>query len=344
MRLGGPIYGEWQDAAGWAALVGAHGYHAAYAPIRAGDPIAPSAYAQAAAAAGIVIAEVGAWGNNPLSTDPVEAAASIARCQERLALAEEFGARCCVNVAGIARHALGRTGLRRTLPTDTFALIVDTVRAIIDAVQPTRTAYALEVMPWIFPDTPDTYVALVEAIDRPAFGVHLDPVNFIASPRRFYGNAALIREACAKLGPLALRSCHAKDIAFLDERGAVQFEEVRPGLGGLDYRTFLTELDHLAPDLPLMLEHLPTAEEYAAAATHLRGCRRRTARSRSMASSLHPMMTTHETARGILPARRPRALFYGPQTTGHELRTSLPPTTRLISSATPVPPPPSRAW
>jgi len=269
MRLGGPIYGEWQDAAGWAALVGTHGYRAAYAPIRAGDPVAPGAYARAAADAGIVIAEVGAWGNNPLSTDPAEAASSIARCQERLALAEEFGARCCVNVAG-SRGARWAGPDPANFADDTFALIVDTVRAIIDAVKPTQTAYALEVMPWISPDTPDTYVALVEAINRPAFGVHLDPVNFIASPRRFYGNAALIREACARLGPL-IRSSHAKDIALLDGRGAVQFEEVRPGLGGLDYRTFLTELDRLAPDLPLILEHLPRAEEYAAAATHIRG-------------------------------------------------------------------------
>jgi len=268
MRLGGPIYGEWQDAAGWAALVGAHGYRAAYAPIRAGDPIAPRAYEQAAANAGLVIAEVGAWGNNPLSADPAEAAAALACCQERLALAEEFGARCCVNVAG-SRGTRWAGPDAANFADDTFALIVDTVRAIIDAVRPTRTTYALEMLPWVFPDTPDTYVALVGAIDRPAFGVHLDPVNFIASPRRLYGNAALIREACAKLGP-RLRSCHAKDIALLDGRGAVQFEEVRPGLGGLDYRAFLTELDRLAPDLPLMLEHLPNAEEYAAAATHIR--------------------------------------------------------------------------
>ncbi len=269
MRLGGPIYGEWQDAAGWAALVGAHGYRAAYAPLRAGDPIAPGDYAQAAEAAGIVIAEVGAWGNNPLSADPAEASASIARCQERLALAEEFGARCCVNVAG-SRGARWAGPDAANFADDTFALIVDMVRAIIDAVKPTRTTYALEVMPWIFPDSPDTYVALVAAIARPTFGVHLDPVNFIASPRRFYGNAAIIREACARLGPL-IRSSHAKDIALLDGRGAVQFEEVRPGLGGLDYRAFLAELDRLAPDLPLMLEHLPNAEEYAAAATHIRG-------------------------------------------------------------------------
>jgi len=130
MRLGGPIDGEWQGAAGWAALVGAHGYHAAYAPIRAGDAIAPRAYAQAAGEAGIVIAEVGARGNKPLSTDPAEAAASLARCQERLVLAEEFGARCRVNVAG-SRGSRWAGPDAANFADDTFALTVDTVRAII---------------------------------------------------------------------------------------------------------------------------------------------------------------------------------------------------------------------
>ena len=46
--------------------------------------------------------------------------------------------------------------------------------------------------------------------------------------------------------------------------------EVRPGLGGLDYRVFLRELATLDPDLPLMLEHLPSLEEYAIAGAHIR--------------------------------------------------------------------------
>jgi len=37
-------------------------------------------------------------------------------------------------------------------------------------------------------------LALIEAIDRAAFGAHFDPVNLINSPRRYYDNAALIRE------------------------------------------------------------------------------------------------------------------------------------------------------
>ena len=46
--------------------------------------------------------------------------------------------------------------------------------------------------------------------------------------------------------------------------------EVRPGLGALDYGVFLAELDRLGPDTPLMLEHLPTPEEYDLAAGFLR--------------------------------------------------------------------------
>jgi hypothetical protein len=40
-------------------------------------------------------------------------------------------------------------------------------------------------------------------------------------------------------------------------------------LGALDYDTFLRELSKF-PRTPLMLEHLPNAEEYRLAATHVR--------------------------------------------------------------------------
>ena len=47
-------------------------------------------------------------------------------------------------------------------------------------------------------------------------------------------------------------------------------DEVRIGLGNLDYVTFLKELSKTG-DIPLMLEHLPSAEEYRLAAEHIRG-------------------------------------------------------------------------
>jgi sugar phosphate isomerase/epimerase len=98
--------------------------------------------------------------------------------------------------------------------------------------------------------------------------VHLDPANLVSCPRRYFDTTALLRECFAKLGP-HVRSCHAKDI-FLHDQLTVHFEEVRPGTGGLDYAAFLSELDRLHPDVPLMLEHLPNEQEYGLAAAFIR--------------------------------------------------------------------------
>jgi sugar phosphate isomerase/epimerase len=263
VRLGSPLSQTWDSPDGWIEALKAHGFRAAYWPEDADD-----AYAEAARAAGIVIAEVGAWHANPISPDDAERARSIAYCQERLALAERVGARCCVNVAG-SRAGVWDAPHPANLSADTFALIVDSVREIVDAVQPRRTVYALEPMPFTLPDSPDSYLALLRAIDRPGFGVHLDPVNLINSPAKFYDNGAFLRECFATLGP-HVRSVHAKDIV-LEPALTVRLSEVRPGLGALDYRTFLTEMERLDPDTPILVEHLSSGEEYAAAVAHVRG-------------------------------------------------------------------------
>ena len=70
------------------------------------------------------------------------------------------------------------------------------------------------------------------------------------------------------MGPY-IKSCHAKDI-LLQTKLTTHLDEVRPGQGGLDYVSFLKELSKL-PGVPLMLEHLPNAEEYNKAAEHIRG-------------------------------------------------------------------------
>jgi sugar phosphate isomerase/epimerase len=78
----------------------------------------------------------------------------------------------------------------------------------------------------------------------------------------------VIRECFTKLGA-QVKSCHAKDIA-LSTRLTVHLDEVRPGLGGLDYAAYLKELNRLDPDTPLMLEHLPEDAVYDQAAAHIR--------------------------------------------------------------------------
>jgi sugar phosphate isomerase/epimerase len=148
-------------------------------------------------------------------------------------------------------------------------MIVAVTREIIDAVKPSRSFFTLEPMPWIYPDSPDSYLRLIAAIERKAFAVHLDPVNMINCPQRYFHNSAFLQECFQKLGPY-IKSCHAKD-TLMHPGLTVHLEEVRPGLGRLDYVTFLRELDKLEVDLPVMLEHLPDEAEYKLAAGYIRG-------------------------------------------------------------------------
>jgi sugar phosphate isomerase/epimerase len=268
MRLGAPVPCDPGLPEAWIETLRARGFRSAFWPLdddAAADEVAR--FAQAAAAAGVVIGEVGAW-SNPLNPDDATRAAAIERCKSRLELADRVGARCCVNIAGTRSDSLDAPH-PGNLTRDTFALIVDTVRDIVDAVRPQRTSYTLEPMPWALPDSADSYLELIRAIARPRFAVHLDPVNLINSPAKYYDNAGLLRECFAKLGP-HIKAVHAKDLTLTSEL-TLHMPEVRPGLGALDYRVLLTEMAALDPDTPLLLEHLATDEEYEAAAAYVRG-------------------------------------------------------------------------
>ncbi len=267
MRLGGPLCVETESPDSWIKAVLAAGYRATRCPVSLdADSDTAAAYADAARKADIVIAEVGAW-SNPLSPDAETAAAAMAKCKAALAMAETLGARCCVNITGSRGNKWDGPD-PANLTEDTFDRIVRVVREIVDAVRPTRTFYTLETMPWMFPDSADSYLRLLWAIDRKAVAVHLDPVNLVCSPQRYFSNGDLIRECFAKLGA-HIRSCHAKDI-LLRENLTVHLDEVRPGLGNLDYPEFLRCLSRLDPDMPLMMEHLSSEEEYCMAAAHIR--------------------------------------------------------------------------
>jgi sugar phosphate isomerase/epimerase len=115
-------------------------------------------------------------------------------------------------------------------------------------------------MGWSIPDSPASFVRLLKAVDRSAFGVHLDPCNLVNSPTRFYRNADLLNECFDTLGPWIV-SCHAKDLTW-DVEMNLHFREVPPGAGSLDYSTYLRRLATLPQQPPLMLEHMPNAEEY----------------------------------------------------------------------------------
>jgi sugar phosphate isomerase/epimerase len=267
-RLGGPLFGKFNSPEEWISELKKNRYRAAYCPVGLNaSEIEIKAYEMEAKKADIIIAEVGAW-SNPISPNPDVAKEALEKCIHSLQLADAIGASCCVNIAGSKNQENWSGPHHENFSKDTFDLIVETTRKIIDEVKPSRTFFTLEAMPWIFPESPDSYLKLIKAMDRKAFAVHLDPVNMMVSPEVFFRNGDLIKECFKKLGPY-IKSCHAKDLVLKEGTFMPQFDEVIPGRGKIDYRVFLKELSKL-PEVPLMMEHLNSAEEYQEGAEYIR--------------------------------------------------------------------------
>lgn len=261
VRLGGPIFLKSDDPVELAREHRRLGYSAAYCPpAKADDGVLTSTIQKAFASQNVVIAEVGAW-CNMLDPDSEKRRTNLNYVTERMALAEAVGARCCVDYAGSFSPTIPWGPHSKNLSKEFFDGTVENCRKIIDAIKPARTVFTIEMMGWNIPDSPDSYLDLIKAVDRKQFGVHMDVCNGINSPRKFYENTKYIEECFGKLGRW-IASCHAKDLQWIPELN-VHFQEVIPGRGSVDYRAYLTEVSKLPAQVPLMLEHLKTAEEYS---------------------------------------------------------------------------------
>src|SRR4030042_726191 len=84
---------------------------------------------------------------------------------------------CAFNIAGSLNPDRWDGPHPENLGRDAFDLAVDNAREVIDAVKPKRTKLTYEMMPFCIPDRADCYLRLIEAVDRPAFGVPLDAIT-----------------------------------------------------------------------------------------------------------------------------------------------------------------------
>jgi len=267
MRLGAPIFDKYESGEQWARLHQQYGYRAAYSPINdIKDLDRKDEFIRAANKYDIVIAEVGAW-CNPMALDEKERKKNIKHCQNQLHIADEMGARCCVNIAGnLGERWDGHS--EKNFTSEAFNQIVQTTRQIIDAVKPTRTYYTLEMMPWMFPHNQRSYTNLINSIARERFAVHLDIVNITKSPVRYYSTASVTKSCFKKLGKY-IRSIHVKDI-FMSQEMTTHLSEVMPGKGNFDHKCLIEETRALDENIPLMLEHLATKEEYLEAGEYIK--------------------------------------------------------------------------
>lgn len=264
IRLGGhglPVGPD--DPVAFAKAHTAFGYGAAYVPAKltAADGDLLRRWEAAFAAEDVMLAEVGIW-RNLVSPDDAVRKTNLEYAADKLAVADAVGAKCAVSYIGSFAKGTDYAPVAENMGQAAFDACVDTVRYLLDTVKPKRAKFALEMMQYSLPDSVDSYVEMIRAIDRPMFGAHFDPVNLIMTPRVYFNNAALIRECFAKLGPYVV-SCHAKDIT-LHHKAALHMDEVQIGEGVLDYGTYLSELARMPREVPLMLEHLE-APAYAVA-------------------------------------------------------------------------------
>lgn len=270
MRLGGPIFVKSADPAAQAQAHLDLGYRAAYAPndLTVKDRERVDAIVKEFGKRDVVIAEVGAW-KNMLDPDAEKRRANLTYVTERLALAEAMGARNCVDIAGSFNPTVWFGQDPKNLSDAFFDATVENCRKVIDGVKPARAKFTIEMMPWSLPSTPAEYVKLIRAVDRKAFGVHLDVCNTMSSPERLYKNAEVISECFRTLGQWIV-SCHAKDLQW-GPGYQVNIQEVIPGTGLIDYKTYLRKLSQLPMDAPLMLEHLHSEEEYTKGRQYIQG-------------------------------------------------------------------------
>ncbi len=225
MKFGGPLAEKPVSPENWIELARTEGYAAVFCPLvglDAADDVL-QAYKTAAREAGLVVAEVGAW-SNPISSDEATRTAALNKCKQALPLADRIGANCCVNNTG-SRGEKWDGPCALDLTEETFQMIVDGTREIVDEVKPTHTYYTLETMPWMYPNSPRNYLHLLNAIDRKQIAVHFDPVNLINSPIRYLDTGTVIREFVDILGP-HIKSCHAKDI-LIQKKLTLHLDEVR---------------------------------------------------------------------------------------------------------------------
>lgn len=262
MRLGGYVFYNGTNPEEYALAHVKKGFGAAVCPdwITLDNPALLQEFKAAMKKHDVKIAEVGAW-CNPLHPDKQEAEDKIQYMIQRLRLAEELEATTCVNILGTKCTETWFGPHKACYSEAFFDEAVEVSRRIIDTVKPVHTKLSFEMMPYCFLDSPQEYLRFLKAVDRKEAGVHLDICNTMNNPRRLYENGAFIKETFALLKDYIV-TMHIKDIRLKIDETTAMFEEVIPGEGDMDYLVLMDEIAKLSKEMPAMLEHLHTEEEY----------------------------------------------------------------------------------
>lgn len=216
---------------------------------------------------GLTVGEYGYW-ENLLRRDEEERARQIETVQGLLERADAMGVDCVVTLAGTFGGSWAGAPHPDNWSEEAREMVIENCQRILDGVALNRTTYALE--PWFntFFHRPQAVRSIIDAVDRPTFGVHMDAMN-MHSIQDVYRSRQLIDEAFDLLAA-DVASVHAKDIYLNPDHGILQLEEVLPEDGSMDYDRYVQRLDELPDDVAVFTEHWETNEEFVETMHRLR--------------------------------------------------------------------------
>lgn len=248
------------------------GFTAAYAPkIDINDTDLIRRTRDAFEKAGVVIGEVGYW-ENLLDTNEEGRKRNHQGMVNALALADEIGARCSVNIIGsFCEGSFMNGNAAKNFSDEAFDIAVENARYFIDQVKPKTAFFTYEIYEFSNNDSPENLERFVKAVDRQQFGIHLDLTNMVNSARNYYDHLDLLDDTIRRVGNRIVCS-HIKDVKMRDGVVSVILEEVMPGTGIIDIGAYLRTVDKLPQVVPMLIEHLASEEEYDTAAAYVRKC------------------------------------------------------------------------
>lgn len=240
--------------------------YAPYVPIENGQML--TAVSSAFNKRGIILAEMGYW-NNLLDLDPEIRRDNRREMANRLASADEMGVLCTVNTIGSYTNGTVNDGFNpKSLSDEALEDAIDFAEELLKEVNPKRTCLAYELFAFTALDSIDALKKLTSRIKHPKFKVHMDLSNLVTSVRSYFEYENMLND-CVKCFGNRIVSCHVKDLSLVPGT-SVYIRECAIGTGGLPIGRYIKLMDEISQDMPLMLEHLDSPDDYILAQNNLK--------------------------------------------------------------------------
>jgi sugar phosphate isomerase/epimerase len=207
------------------------------------------------AAYGVRVAQAWAWSPNLVHPDDAVRASEVGRLRAALEVAAELGADGVTGGCGSRNPRGGYWPHRENHTADAQACLVRSLQEAAPAAESLGLRIALECHVLTTLDSPERVREILDAVDSPAVGVNLDPVNFIGDLDTLYDSAGLLDRVFDCLGRYAVCG-HVKDV-YAEDRLVLHLSETLLGDGEFDLRSYVMRFEELLPDGYLFIEHLP---------------------------------------------------------------------------------------